>query len=108
MKTKMIFKAGLVMALLVIITGTTNAYNGNRCNRIVQTTMAQSCIDQIPGLSENQTAKITALEKAHQVTMSELRTERRATTDVKQKEEIRAKMINQRAVVDLSDYQFRI
>lgn len=96
MKTKMIFKTGLVLAILVITTGTINAYNGNKRNCVARTTPVQSCINQIPDLSKDQIAKITALEQTHQVTMSELRNERRATTDVKMKEEIRAKMINQR------------
>lgn len=96
MKTKMILKTGLAMALFVLATGTINAYNGTGRNRSTQITNEKSCVDQIQGLSNDQVTNITALEKTHEATMAELRTERRATADVKQKEEIRAKMINQR------------
>ena len=96
MKTRTILKAGLAIVILAFATGSLSAYNGNGRNRAFQTSNTVSCINQLPDLSEEQVTKITTLEKSHQGIMDALRIERRSTTDMNTKEEIRAKMINQR------------
>ena len=96
MKAKMILKTGMVLVLIAFTSGTIKAYHGNKQTRGAQLENDQRCINQLTGLTDEQKEKIAALEEAHQLKMEEFRNERRATTDLKQKEDIRAKMINQR------------
>lgn len=92
----MILKTGLAVAIMMMTTVSINAYTGNGRNHGNQTTIEKSCLTQIEGLSSDQTSKITSLEQSHQATMTELRNERRSTTDVKLKEDVRAKMLVER------------
>lgn len=51
------------------------------------------CLDYLSNLTENQKTKIEELEKSHQQTMAQFRNERRSTTDLAEKDEIRDEML---------------
>ncbi len=86
--------AGIFIALTLATTSLLaqgwRSYNRTLVQNIQTTT---PCLNQISGLTEEQSAKITALITKHQETMNKLRNERRSATDVTKKEEIRAEMI---------------
>ncbi len=52
-----------------------------------------TCMNVLPGLTEDQENQIQEMEKAHQQTMAELREERRSTFDPIEKNEIRGQML---------------
>ncbi len=53
----------------------------------------QTCLNYLSDLTEDQKTKIAALEKSHQETMFQLRTDRRSTVDAIEKNEIRGEML---------------
>ena len=63
--------------------------NGNRVNNNQKGT----CLEQISELTEEQKTQIQGMEKTHQVTMAELRDNRRNTVDAIEKNEIRGNML---------------
>lgn len=65
--------------------------NGNRA--FVQNNQNAPCLNLIPGLTEEQSAKITELNVKHQEAMTDLRYERRSTVDLIEKNEIRGEML---------------
>ena len=54
------------------------------------------CVTKLKGLTTQQVEKINKLEEQHQQVMDGLRTERRSTTNVMEKDKIRAKMLAQK------------
>jgi hypothetical protein len=94
MKTNFILRvAGIFMALLLTtgIAFSGNDYAGRGRNHLANGT----CVSRISGLSQDQKDRITALETQHQTTMNELREQRRSTTDVSQKDQVRKQMDSQ-------------
>jgi hypothetical protein len=80
----------------VLATGTTTLFaqgwrNGNRA--FVQNNQNAPCLTQITDLTQEQSDKIAQLNKKHQEAMTELRDERRSTTDLIEKNEIRGTML---------------
>jgi len=65
--------------------------NGNRA--FVQNNQNAPCLNEISGLTEDQSAKISELNEKLQNAMNELRTERRSTVDPIEKNEIRGEML---------------
>ena len=70
MKTEKWIITGLLMALIMMVSGSVNAQRGNRAGNY-------SCCEGIPGLTEKQKTEITALEKSHRSDMDAMRAERR-------------------------------
>mgnify|MGYP001025394182 FL=1 len=75
---------------LMLMATQSYAQRGNRGNRMNR---AGTCYQNIPNLTEQQSQQIQELRTAHLNTMTELRQERRSTTDWDQKEVIREKML---------------
>ena len=95
METRMNLRTGVVMAIMILLSVTINAANGNNQNRVNQSAVNLRCINQLPDLTDDQITKITALERSHQEQMTELRNERRLSTDINAKEVIWTKMMTQ-------------
>jgi hypothetical protein len=101
MKTRELRKLVLVL-FTILLTGSTvfaqgwrggnRAGYGRNLNWAADTTQL-TCINLIPGLTEDQKTQITNLESEHQKAMAELRTERRSTFDAAEKNAIRIKML---------------
>ncbi len=79
--------AGLLFALTV---ATTSAFAGN--NPCRNSMNRGSCISQISNLTTEQHEKFSALQTKHLNTMDQLRENRRSTTDVTRKTQIREEM----------------
>jgi len=86
----------LITALMLMTSMTVFAQRGRGNRNVAYNNNYQTCINEIPDLTQDQIQKITALENAHQAEMDQLRDQRRSTTDVSMKTDIRQKMINAR------------
>lgn len=75
---------------LMLMATQSYAQRGNRGNRMNR---AGTCYQNIPNLTEQQSQQIQELRTAHLNTMTELRQERRSTTDWDQKSAIRDQML---------------
>lgn len=94
MKTNNFKKLVWVFFALTLTTTTVFAQgwrNGNRA--FAQNNQIAPCLNQISGLTDEQTANITALNEKHQEAMTKLRDERRATAVPIEKNEIRGEML---------------
>lgn len=82
--------AGIFMALILTagIALSGNYNNGKGRNRSANAT----CVNRISGLTQDQKDKITALATSHQTAMNNFRDQRRSTTDLAQKDQIRQQM----------------
>ncbi len=78
-------KAGIILAGIFLI-GTATIAMGQQ----------GSCVSKLTGLSAQQTEKVNELNKKHLQTMTELRNERRSTTDLTAKNNVRAEMLKER------------
>jgi len=93
MKTSKLKTATVFIAFTLIATLTVSAYNGGGRN-YSNNNQSSMCVNEIPGMSQQQVSAITTLENEHQKAMDQLRSERRSTTSEKEKAEIRIKMID--------------
>jgi hypothetical protein len=96
MKTSKLRKFAWVFFALALTTTTVFSQgwrNANRANRTNNTT-EQNCLNYLSDLTDEQVVKIEKLETSHQEKMDELRNQRRSTTDLNEKNEIRAEMLN--------------
>ncbi len=94
MNTNHLFRfAGILLALLVTAGSavSSNNFDGRGRNRTTNAT----CVNQISGLTQDQKDRITAMATEHQTAMDKLRDERRSTTDVTRKDQIRQQMDTQ-------------
>lgn len=78
---------GVVMAVLMSSFVYAQNSNGN----------SYRCLSQVSDLSQVQNEKIQKLTKDHQVKMTELRNQRRSTTDLNKKSEVREKINQEKA-----------
>jgi len=94
METSKLKKFAGVFFALTLTTTTLFAQGWRYGNRaFAQNTTVAPCLTQISGLTDEQTAKITALNEKHQEAMANLRDERRATADPIEKNEVRGEML---------------
>ena len=85
--------AGVCFALAL---GTTTLFaQGYRYQNNRYLSQENACLNQISDLTEEQKNKILELESTHQEKMVKLRVERRSTTKIDEKNEIRSRMLNQ-------------
>ena len=95
MKTKKFKKAAMLAVIVLLAITSAKALPGNQQSDNINT-VRTTCVNSIPGLSQEQTNTILKMEADHQKVMDQLRDQRRATTNEKTKAEIRLEMINQR------------
>lgn len=91
MKTSFISRfAGILFALALTsgIAFSGNDYSGRGRNNAANAT----CVNRISGLTQKQKVQITDLRNNHQNAMNALREQRRSTTDLTQKDQIRKEM----------------
>lgn len=93
MKTQIISKSAFVLFAFMFITSSISVF-GQRGRNVAknQRGTLMMCVNQLPDLTPEQTKEITELIQAHQNEMQTLRTERRSTVVLAQKDEIRAEM----------------
>lgn len=92
MKDSKLQKFAWVFFALALTTTTVFAQgwrNGNRVN----SGQNNLCLQQISGLTEDQKSSIEQLNSEHQSAMVDLRRERRSTTDIDKKNDIRDEML---------------
>jgi acyl-CoA reductase-like NAD-dependent aldehyde dehydrogenase len=93
MKTQILSKTTLVLFSFIVLSLSAYSIDQRGRNRIsTQNNTYMQCIEQIPGLTDEQVSKITSLNQAHRDAILELRNERRSTVDVAEKTAIRAEM----------------
>lgn len=92
MKTSNLQKLFWVFFALIITT-TSVFSQGWRNGNKVENKQNQTCLQQISNLSTEQVKQIENLEKVHQESMTELRTQRRSTSNAVEKSEIRTEML---------------
>jgi hypothetical protein len=92
MKTSNLRKLFWVFFALIVTTSSVFS-QGWRNGNTVQNNQNQSCLQQISNLSKEQVQEIEKLEKVHQESMTELRTQRRSTINAIEKSEIRTEML---------------
>lgn len=92
MKTSDLRKLFWVFFALVVTTASVFSQGWRNGNK-VQNNQNQPCLEQISNLSEKQVQEIEKLEKVHQGSMTELRTQRRSTSNAIEKSEIRTEML---------------
>ena len=95
MKTKKFKKAAMLAVIVLLAITSVQALPGNPQSDNINA-VRTTCVNSIPGLSQEQTNTILKMEADHQKVMDQLRDQRRATTNEKTKAEIRLEMINQR------------
>ncbi|MBN2636856.1 MAG: hypothetical protein JXR61_11350 [Prolixibacteraceae bacterium] len=84
--------AGAIL-VLALTTGTLSAQRGNGRNAAFNG-QKNVCLNQISGLTTEQSDKIRELNDEHETEMAQLRNERRSETDFSLKAEIRTEMLN--------------
>lgn len=77
--------------VLALTTGTLSAQRGNGRFAVSGN---NACLNQISGLSTEQSDKIQELNSDHEHEMAQLRNERRSETDFSKKAEVRTEMLN--------------
>ncbi|MCF8361322.1 MAG: hypothetical protein K9G70_01730 [Prolixibacteraceae bacterium] len=93
MKTQFLSKTTLVLFVLTFMSATAFSFNQGRGNNSVnQRNYNMVCLNQLPGLTDDQVTEITSLNEEHQKEILDLRTERRSTIDLAEKSAIRTKM----------------
>jgi acyl-CoA reductase-like NAD-dependent aldehyde dehydrogenase len=93
MKTQILSKTTLVLFSFMVLTVSAYSLDQRGRNRIsTQDNTYMQCVEQVPGLTDEQVSKITSLNEAHRDEIVELRNERRSTIDVAEKNAIRAEM----------------
>ncbi len=95
MKNRKLKRLAWTFIVLVASTAAVSAQgrrNANFANN-ANNAQAQTCLNYLSNLTEDQKAKIADLEKSHQETMIQLRTDRRSTVDAIEKNEIRGDML---------------
>ncbi len=92
MKTSKLQKLAWAFFALTLTATTVFSQGRNNGNRNFQNKDI-ICLEQISELSEQQKTQITAMEKSHQETMDKFRKERRSTTNLLEKNEIRGEML---------------
>lgn len=85
--------AGVFFALAIVTTSLFAQGKRNINETYAQNSQVYSCIDVLPGLTEDQISAITELEEKHQERMAELRNERRSTINFDEKDLIREEML---------------
>ena len=83
--------AGAIL-VLALTTGTLYAQRGYGRNAALNG-QNNTCLNQISGITTDQTEEIRKLDNKHQEEMSQLRDERRSATDFSKKDEIRSEML---------------
>jgi len=86
----------LITSLMLLTSLTMNAQRGNGNRNAAYNHHHQTCINDIPDLTQDQIQKITALENAHKAEIDQLRNERRSTRDGSMKTDVRQQMLNAR------------
>jgi hypothetical protein len=86
----------LITSLMLLTSLTMYAQRGRGNRNVAYNNNYQSCINEIPDLTQDQIQKITALENAHKAEIDQLRNSRRSTRDESIKTDIRQKMIDAR------------
>ncbi len=86
----------LITALMLMTSMTVFAQRGRGNRNVAYNNNYQTCINEIPDLTQDQIQKITALETAHKAEIDQLRNSRRSTRDGSMKTDIRQKMIDAR------------
>jgi len=86
------------IVLIALLLGTTTLFaqgwrNADRPGYGYNSYGPGTCLNLLPDLTEDQKAKITELETAHQEAMAELRVKQRSTFDPIEKNEIRGEML---------------
>ncbi|MCA1759031.1 MAG: Spy/CpxP family protein refolding chaperone [Bacteroidales bacterium] len=86
-------KFGFILIALMLGTSTLFAQGWRNANRPVRNYEPGTCVNILLDLTEDQKAKITELETAHQEAMAELRIKQRSTFEPIEKNEIRGEML---------------
>jgi hypothetical protein len=93
MKTQILSKTTLVLFSFIVLSLSGYSLDQRGRNRIsTSSNTYMQCIEQVPGLTDEQVSKITSLNQAHRDAILELRNERRSTVDLAEKNVIRAEM----------------
>jgi hypothetical protein len=93
MKTQILSKTTLVLFSFIVLSLSGYSLDQRGRNRISTPNYTyMQCIEQVPGLTDEQVSKITSLNQAHRDAILELRNERRSTVDLAEKNVIRAEM----------------
>jgi Spy/CpxP family protein refolding chaperone len=86
----------LITSLMLLTSLTMYAQRGRGNRNAAFNNNYQTCINEIPDLTQDQIQKITALENAHKAEIDQLRNGRRSTRDGSMKTDIRQQMLNAR------------
>ena len=86
-------KFAWAILVLALTTSTLSAQRGNGRNGAFNG-QNNACLNQISGLTTEQSDKIRELNNEHETEMAQLRNERRSETDFSKKAEIRTEMLN--------------
>lgn len=93
MKTQILSKTTLVLFSFMVLTVSAYSLDQRGRNRIsTQDNTYMQCVEQVPGLTDEQVSEITSLNETHRAEIVELRNERRSTIDVAKKNAIRTEM----------------
>jgi len=86
-------KFAWAILVLALTTGTLSAQRGNGRNAAFNG-QKNVCLNQISGLTTEQSDKIREINNEHETEMAQLRNERRLETDFSKKADIRTEMLN--------------
>ncbi len=94
MKTQFLSKTTFVLFAFIFLSATAFSFNQGRGNNSANQRNYNNmvCLDQLSGLTDDQVSEITTLNEEHQKEILDLRTKRRSTIDLAEKDAIRAEM----------------